>query len=264
MLVYAVLLLFIGLPAAALMAFIRLPNTSDPNLPANFMAIIQGGIALFYGMLAALGGFWVYFFNKRSVKEQFRVGQAVVESGAPDLPSGIPPVTSHASERVRPLSISIIAWFLLVASALTPVWVLFYSAFLPGVQIPLCFLGFFFFGRSAFLILLILMGVQMAAAVGMLKLKNWGRVTTIGLQFVTLINFALAFGISANRVRFQQLMETMTASMDARMHQPVPFVFPVWMGAVVSLPVVFAVLWFLITEKQAFDSATQELACERT
>jgi len=25
----------------------------------------------FYGLLAALGGFWLYFFNKKSVKAQF-------------------------------------------------------------------------------------------------------------------------------------------------------------------------------------------------
>ena len=264
MLVYAVILVFIGLPAAVLMAFIRLPNTNDPNLPSNFVAIIQGGIALFYGTLAALGGFWLYFFNRQTVKAQFQAEQAVMEAGVPDLPAGIPPAGHNASQRVRPLSISIIAWFLLIGSALAPIWFLFYIVFLPSVPLPLCFLGFFFFGRSAFLILLFWLGVQMTAAVGLLKLKNWGRLTTIGLQFLTLVNFALAFGISANRVRFQQIMETMTASIDARMHQPVPFVFPMWMGAVMSLPIIIVILWFLITEKRAFGPDAQDLAPERS
>jgi hypothetical protein len=102
----------------------------------------------------------------------------------------------------------------------------------------------------------------MVAAVGLLKLKNWGRLMTIGLQLLTLANFALMFGIAANRARFQQILETMMATMNATVHQQVPFVFPLWMGAVASLPIIFAMLWFLITEGQAFDSTTQELARE--
>jgi hypothetical protein len=263
MLIYATILVFIGLPAALMMAFIRLPNSSDPNLPSNFMGIIQGGIALFYGMLAALGGFWLYFFNRRSVKTQFLEERPVVGIPVPGLPLAISQATYDASQRVRPLSISIIGWFLLIGSAFTPLCILFYSALLPSVQFPFCFLGFFLFGRNAFLILLFWMGVQVMAAVGLLKLRNWGRLTTIGLQFLTLTNFALVFGITANRVRFQQLMETMSATVDANMHQSVPFVFPAWIGAVVSLPIVFAVLWFLITEKHAFGPSGHALARER-
>src|SRR5215831_20883735 len=64
LLIYAGLLVCVSLPAAALMAVISLPH--DPSLPVNFMPAIRVGMAFFYGMFAALGGFWLYFFNKRS------------------------------------------------------------------------------------------------------------------------------------------------------------------------------------------------------
>jgi hypothetical protein len=262
-LVFAAILLFVSLPAVVVLAVIPLPNINDPNLPSNFMTIMRVGMALFYAVFAALGGFWLYVFNRQHVKEQFRVERAV-ESAGSDLPLGTPIAAHSASLGARPLSITIIGWFLVVSSALTPLFLLFYSTFFTGVQLPLCFLGFFFFGRSASLILIVWMAAQMVAAVGLLKLKNWGLFGTIGLQCLTVINAVLLVGIPANRARFQQLMETMIASMNTRTSQPVPFAIPMWAGIASSLPLVFVILWFLITRKQAFNSAAQEMAGHRS
>ena len=35
------------------------------------MAIMRVSMAAIFGLIAALGGFWLYFFNKKSVKAQF-------------------------------------------------------------------------------------------------------------------------------------------------------------------------------------------------
>jgi hypothetical protein len=48
------------------------------------------------------------------------------------------------------------------------------------VQFPLYFLGFFFFARSASLILIVWITAQIVAAMGLLKLKNWSLLATIG------------------------------------------------------------------------------------
>ena len=264
MLVFAAILMFISLPAALLTVVIPVPKTTDANLPSNFMTIMRAGMALFYAVLAALSGFWLYFFNKQTVKSQFRREPPVAESAAPDLPVDTPIATPSVSQRARPLSITIIGWFLLVGSAFTPLYLLFYSRFFPGVQFPLFFLGFFFLGRSAFLILIVWMAAQMVAAVGLLRLKKWGLFTTIGLQCLAVMNVTLLVGFPANRARFQQFMETIIASINARMPQPAPFVFPMWIGIVSSLPIVFVILWFLIARKQAFTSAAQELARQRS
>jgi hypothetical protein len=70
--------------------------------------------------------------------------------------------------------------------------------------------------------------------------------------------------IPPNRVRFQQLMETMIASMNTRLPQPIPFVIPMWAAFAISIPVVFVILWFLITQKHAFTSAAEKSARHRS
>jgi hypothetical protein len=257
LLVFAGFLACITVPAVAMMAVIRLPDSHDPNLPANFMTVMRIGMALFYGMFAALGVFWLYFFNKRSVKAQFQTMLPVPETAAGDSFLGTALPAPIASERARPLSITIIGWFLLVSCALTPLFLLLNHALLPGFQFPFYFLGFFFFGRGAYEVLIVWMAAQMVAAVGLLKLKNWGLFATIGLQCLTVANLALLAGIPGHRARFQQIMEAMMASMNARMPQPPPFSFPAWGGLAMSLPFVLVILYFLITRRTAFGRATE-------
>lgn len=252
MLVYAGILVFVSLPAAALLAFIPLPIAKDPNLPSNFMPMFRIGMVLFYGAFAALGGFWLYFFNKSDVKAQFQAQQLAAGSGAP-IPA---PSTGQLA---RPLSITIIGWFLVISSAFAALSLVFNHALFSSVQFPFYFLGFFFYGRSAYLLLIVWIPAQMVAAIGLLKLRSWGLFATTGLQCLTAINAALLVGIPADRARFQQIMETMMTSMNARMPQPVPFVFPVWIAFAISFPIVFVILWFLITRRQAFTSAAQGL-----
>lgn len=255
LLVFAGILVCIFVPGAAMMAVIPLPASHDPNLPSNFMTVMRIGMALFYGMFAALGGFWLYFFNKRTVKVQFQTMQPVPESAAGDLFVGtaVPVVDQPA----RPLSITIIGWFLLISCALSPLFLLLNHALLPGFQFPFYFLGFFFFGRGAYMVLIVWMAAQMVAAAGLLKLKNWGLFGTIGLQCLTVANLALLAGIPGHRARFQQIMEAMMASMNTRMPQPAPFAFPVWGGFAMSLPIVLVILYFLITRRHAFSPATE-------
>lgn len=254
MLVFAAMMAFFSILSAVVIAVIPLPNSTDPNLPSNFVMFMRVGLALFYAAFGALGCFWLYFFNKQTVKAQFRGRQPVAESTMPELPPGALFAPHSDGSRARPLSIAIIGWFLLVGSALTPFSVMFNHAFFPGVQIPICFLGFFVVGRSALLILFVWMAAQVVASVGLLKLKNWGRLATIGLQCLVLLNGILMIGIPANRSKFQQLMETMTASMSVGMPQRVPFVFPAWIGIAASLPLVLVILWFLVARKAAFTS----------
>lgn len=255
LLVFAGILAFISLFSALFAAFIPLPINNDPNLPANFSSLMRVGLGLFYGAFAVLGAFWLYFFNKQSVKAQFKTMQPVPASAAGDLFVGTAVPAPVEDQPARPLSITIIGWFLLITSALTPLSLLVNSALFREMQLPFYFLGIFVFGRSAYLILTLWMAAQFAAAVGLLKLKRWGLFATIGLQCFALANGALLVSIPGHRARFQQIMETMMASMNARMLQPAPqFNFPVWWGYAVSLPLVGVALWFLITRRHAFTS----------
>ena len=130
----------------------------------------------------------------------------------------------------------IIGWFLLVGSAIAPLGLLMNRAVFPGVQVPLYFLGFFVYGRNAYVVFIMWMAAQMAGAVGLLKLRNWGLFSTIALQCLGAINAALLLVIPGHRARFQQIMETAMASMNARMPQSAPFEFPIWIGFVAVFP----------------------------
>jgi len=257
-LVFAVILVGISFPAAVVMSFIPLPKTTAPNLPSDFSAIMHAGMAAFYAMFAALGGLWLYFFNKQSVKSQFHAGQPDIGSATSGL--AVPPATADEIRRqARPLSITIIGWFMLVGSALAPPFLLLLNKgfFTFGTKLPLYLLGMYFFGRSAYVIVVVLMGVQLAAAVGLLRLKSWGLFTTIGLQCLTVVNATMLVAIPGSRRRFQQIMEGTVAAMNAHTPQQVSFVPPVWIGLLSSIPIVFVILWFLITRRKAFTGGAE-------
>jgi hypothetical protein len=220
----------------------------DPEASTSFMPVLRLGIGLVYGTLGALGGFWIYLFNKKIVKAQFRRELPFMEEG----------VASGMGQRIRPLSITIIGWFLIVGSAITPFFLAMNRSLFPDLKFPMFFLGAFFFGRSAILIMSVWMVTQLIAGVGLLKLKKWALFLSIGLQCLGITNCLLVTIIPANRVRFQEIMEATTASMNANMPHPVPFTFPIWAGFAISLPFFFVILWFLVRERQAFDSPPQQ------
>jgi hypothetical protein len=257
-LVYAAILIFFSLPAALAMAIIPLPHTpsaNDSNHPFNIILLVRVGLTLLYTMFAALGGYWLYLFNTQKVKAQFRPQQALTEVGQAEVsgsPSGFPGVRFGPDRRARPLSITIIGWYLIIASALAPLSVLFTNTLFPRLKLPFFFLGFFLFGPNSYLLLTVWMAVQFIAAVGLLKLKSWGLYTTIALQCLALLNIVMMVAIPANRLRFQQVMETLRFPAGGRMYYS-PSMFPMWIGMLSSIPIVVVILFFLVSQKSSFS-----------
>jgi hypothetical protein len=274
LLVFAGILVLVSLPAVAIIPFVPLPNTNAADLPANFMSIVRVGIVLFYAAFAALGGFWLYFFNKRSVTVQFGVQQPTAESATPGM-TFEPPMDAISANRGRPLSITIIGWYLLITSAFAGLWLPLAGRLFSGTQLPMYLLGRFFFGRSAYAIFIVWMLAQALAAVGILKLKRAGLFATIALQCLALVNAALLVVIPGTRARYQQIMDGMMATMTANMPQLTvhngststpfyPFRFPAWAATVAAVPIVVVVLWFLITRRQVFLSSGAGLTNQRS
>lgn len=254
LLIFAGMLAFFSLFSIVFLAFIPIPNASNPNLPSNFTSIVRVGMGLFYGAFGVLGGFWLYFFNKRSVKAQFQTAQPIPETAAGDSFLGTPVPAPDASQGVRPLSITIIGWYLLISCALAPLGLLMNRSLFPGVRVPFYFLGAFLLGRSAYLAFIPWLAIQLVSAVGLLKLKTWGLYSAIALESLGALNGGLLMVIPGHRLKFQQLLETMMASISARMPGPQPFIFPTWLGLGMGLAMVFVILWFLITRRHAFTS----------
>lgn len=74
MLVISSLMIYLSLPIIFLVPFWHVRYFGA--MPVNFGHAGRISIALGYATLAALGTFWLYFFNKRSVKAQFQPAAA--------------------------------------------------------------------------------------------------------------------------------------------------------------------------------------------
>ncbi|HEX8765911.1 MAG TPA: hypothetical protein VF740_12160, partial [Candidatus Acidoferrum sp.] len=105
-LIFAGILAFFSLFSIVVLAFIPIPDAPNSNLPSNFTSIVRVGMGLFYGAFGVLGGFWLYFFNKRSAKAQFQTAQPIPETAAGDSFLGSPVPAPGATQNLRPLSIT--------------------------------------------------------------------------------------------------------------------------------------------------------------
>jgi hypothetical protein len=96
--VFAVLLVGMGVSALLAMLFISMPPT--PNLPPRTVWGIRAAISAFYAGLAVIGAWWLLLFNSAQAKRYFS-GQAAPAPGS------------------RPLSITIIGGYLLFTALVT-------------------------------------------------------------------------------------------------------------------------------------------------
>ncbi len=242
MLVFSAFLLVVSLPGILLMLFVPLPaqpNVPDPALMARVMAATRIGMVVFYGLLLLLGGWWLYFFNSRAVKDQFRSA----DGSAPASPGawGHPAAVASALPK-RPISITIIAYVSLVG-----------ACFLPLIQlmhVPMMFMGIFYTGWKASLIVMGFLTVQLLMAYGLLKLEPWGRSLAIYYFNFAIFNSIISVILPGAQARFDEA----TAMMQGTVGLPAsPVKFPIWSGLLFGLPLIAVQLWFVVTRKQAFE-----------
>jgi hypothetical protein len=240
-LVFSGLLLVISMPGIVMMLLVPFPtppDVADPALMQRVMAATRIGMVVVYGLLAALGGWWLYFFNSRAVKDQFR------------SPGATEPVSSAAWARApvasaspkRPISITIIAYISLIGACVLPV--------IQVMHVPMMFLGFVFTGWKASLIVMGFMTVQLLMAYGLLQLEPWGRSLAIYYFNFAIFNSIISVILPGAQARFDEA----TALMQGTTGLPAsPVKFPIWSGLVFGLPMIAIQLWFVVTRKQAFE-----------
>lgn len=234
MLVFGVVLILFCLPTGLLIPF--LPMTPPPNspMPPGFFALIRIVMAIIYLALAALGICWVWFFNRKTVKEQF----------CPGVTS-----SSQSTQPGRPISISIMGWCFLVCGCFTPLALL--------LHMPVMFFGFLFTGRTASVLILGFGIISIIMGVGLLMLRPWARILAICyfvLCALSSLSFVMVPGAAAR-------LQTMTVVVQSRMNLPqAPPPLPTWFFALAGLPVLIVLLWFVITRKAAFTPSRPELS----
>ena len=113
MMVFGALLVFLSIPGLLMFLMVPFPppgTAVSPQLTPSLLTGMRIFFTLFYAALAVLGAWWLYFFNKRSTKEQF----LKVPGASPQPISD----DSMMGSRARPLSITLIAWYLLISAFL--------------------------------------------------------------------------------------------------------------------------------------------------
>jgi hypothetical protein len=235
-----------------LIAFL-LPFPSAPGQPVD--ASVVTGVRIFMGVLAAalvtLGIWWIVFFTRPGVVSQFVPTPPVPDAEqAQPFAVGVPQRASN-----RPLSITILAWFLLVGCMLIPVSILLHS---PAVLFTKLLTG-----GPAVAYFLVFAAVALYVGIGLLRLQPNARIAGIAYFGFAFVNAAVFYLAPGARVRVASLLavsQSMFPAMPASSQVNLPFdttSFLVICGAI-GLVVVLVPMYILISQKQAFSKAEIE------
>jgi ABC-type antimicrobial peptide transport system permease subunit len=254
MIVFSGLLLVMAVPGLLMMLVMPLPTPPVSAVPpgeaipplAHLMTAVRIGMAIFYALLALLGAWWIYFFNSRPIREIFRGAAGTPSSNW--TPAMLAPAEVPGAPK-RPVSITIIAYLALVGACMFPV--------LNILHLPLTFLGFFFTGGKASLIVIGYMSVQLLMAYGLLKLEMWGRSLAIYYFNFAIFNSIISVILPGAQARYEEAMTAMQGSLGL---PPTQFQFPLWFSLVFSLPWIGIQLWFVVARKKAFEDPHGPLA----
>jgi hypothetical protein len=227
-LVFSALLAFMGGSSALMMAVIPFPPS--PQVLPQVMDGIKIGITFFYGVLALIGAFWLFYFNTARVRSQFGTGAAAEGPGG------------------RPLSVSIIAWLALVGGVFCAG-----AAFSP---FPGMVFGLIFTGWAARVFYLVFAAMEIWIGTGLLRLNPLSRRVAIGMFGYTILNSALFVLLPGYAERVHMMLELFPSSAPAT-----PGFDPASsMGASIILGTVVSVvpILFLIARRQAFLPRTND------
>jgi hypothetical protein len=234
-LIFAGFLVFFGLAFLVAGVFVPMP------VPAGATASAQQGVAAAKAFLVclavALGGLgatWLYYFNRRPVKELF------VGTGR-SLPEGA---------TVRPVSILTIGILILLGMP----WMILGA----WLGFPITFFGFLVHGRAASLIYLLFAVLHLYMGIGLLRLLPLSRIVTIAYYAYAAISGLLFWILPGRNARYQILMaESLriwhipTMSQSPELAPGMSFWF--LMSAVGTAAISVAAIYFLVTRRVAFE-----------
>jgi hypothetical protein len=268
------------------MAFFLKPppgNGVDPKI----FAVIGMVAAVFALAEIGIGVWWMVFCNRANVKAQFLpqpyplthpaqgatpyavdmpysatppppslTTPAGVASTA-DLASSPAPPIAAPTRTARPLSISIIAWFMLVSCLFIPITLFIHP--------PLALFLTVLTGWQSVVFMLISGALNVYVGIALLKMKPVGRLIAIGYLIFGFLNVAVFYFAPGRSARLQKLLDLQQSMFPwTRPAQSSPFqtdMMPFFLaGAIGGVVFCLVLLYFLVAAKPAFDRAARERA----
>jgi hypothetical protein len=218
--VWGGILVAMGTISAVAILFMPMPV---PEGSAATLKIVKIVMTLFYGLWVAVGLWFVIFFTRKSVADQFLRG----------LPNTPP---------LRPVSISVIAWLMIVNGPSMALMVLMHA--------PAMFLGVVMQGTAAAVFYVGYGAVSLAVGIGLLRMKPIAYWCALGYYAFGLLN-GVALAIPSVWQRYWAALRSLSPIYS----QPSPFTSgPLFMMTTIALSVGVPA-FFLLTRKQRYLDA---------
>lgn len=230
----ASMLLFSGglvfFAACSFLPLFFMPFFAPPDVPNTVIRGVIVGMGLFYGILLLIGIWWLVLFNRATIKAEFLGAE-------------------YAEPPRLPLSITVIAWYLLSICVCFP--------FMIPMNFPACILGLVVAGWPAKLFYLANGVVSAFAGYGLLKRKTWAYSWTLGFFGFGVLS-ALIFCVLPNS--HQKLEEFSRAMLPPEMRADALPTPPIWSGVVVGVLTCGLPVYFLLTRKKRYLEACRAAA----
>jgi hypothetical protein len=203
-----------------------------PGLPADArvhvqMSGIMLGISVFYGLLAMLGGFWLYFFNSAKVKAQF---------------AGVAGGELTGTNDARPVSVTIIAAALLFSGVT--------FVLLGFAPLPATVFGTLVAGWPGHIVNIGLGGVALWLGIGLLRLNPLDRSIAIWILAYFVLNCLLFVVLPGSAQRMNASLMALPA--EFRQTQVGDYTRMVTVAMLPSALLYVLAVWFLWKNRPAF------------
>jgi len=166
---------------------------------------------------------WLVLFNLRSARQYFT-------QSAPSEP------------RPRPLSVSMIGWYLLISS-------LFLAA-MAVVRMPAFVFGAVITGWGGLAVYTLFAGAQIYLGTGLLRLREQARLGSIGYFCLMALNSAVTLGLPGYAAKMQIMMREMPKLFPTGVPAQPPQ--PSWLFVLMGIAFATVPVWFLVGRRAAF------------
>ena len=246
--IFSVILILMGVVAGLIMLLMPLPAAPAGAATQSTMTGIRLVMGGFWFGIAGIGVWWLILFTRPKVKAQFAAPSPAYLTGE-GLQPATPALIAQSPSSARPLSITIIAWLLLVGCAFFPINFLIHA--------PAIFFTKLVTGYAAAVYLFLYLIANLSIGVGLLRLNPTARIAGIAYYVFAFFNIGTFYFAPGGRDRMLALISASQAMFPwiKPMQESGPqfdlMPFMIVMKGIALLAMLIP-LYFLITRKQAF------------